>query len=654
MVMQNEIDFELDFGDPEVTGGISVFDPEFDEVFFYDGDDLGVRLFHDRTSFRVWAPTASAAHVVLYTSNTGRPVQEIDMKRSQKGTWVLTVPESLEGYLYTYKVLVGRQFHESIDPYAQAVAVNGDKGAIIDMSKTNPANWKPNVRPPFTRQTDAIIYEVHVRDLTVHPQSGATHKGKFVAAAEHGTTGPNGILTGIDHIASLGVTHVQFLPVFDYSHISVDETEPDGTRYNWGYDPKNYNVPEGYYATDPYTPATRVTELKQMIQGYHDAGLRVIMDVVYNHVADAFRNALGKLVPGYFFRYWDKEGKVLSNGSGCGNDTASDRLMMRKFILDSVKYWATEYMFDGFRFDLMGLHDIETMNQVRALLNRIDPAMVLIGEGWYLNTAMDDAKKANIYNSWQMRSVGQFNDSMRNTLKGNPFEERAQGFVGGGKFLENEVRKGIVGGIPYNEYIHSIVAEPDQNVNYVECHDNHTMWDKLKLTNGHDTRRTRRRMHRLSSAIVLLSQGIAFLHAGQEFMRTKFGCENSYNLPDAINRMDWDRAANHQDDVEYLRRLIMVRRAHSAFRLPSTELIKTHLLFEDSPGHTVAYSLRDNAGGDNCKHIYVLFNANQGSARVTLPPLGDWHVLFGKEHIEDMEDQALEVEGLSTVVLYVK
>jgi pullulanase len=650
METQEELRYELDFGDPEVTGGITVFDPDFDEVFFYDGDDLGVRLFPAKTSFRVWAPTASAAYVVLYKTNTSRPEKEIPMKRSTRGTWVLTIEESLEGWLYTYKVLIGRQFNESLDPYSRAVAVNGDKSAIVDLNKTNPDRWSKE-RPAFTTQTDAIIYELHVRDLTIHPKSGSHFKGKYVGAAERGTIGPQGISTGIDHIVKLGVTHVQLLPVSQYATSSVDETEPDGTRYNWGYDPKNYNVPEGYYATNPYEPSVRIKELKHLIQSFHDAGLRVVMDVVYNHVADAYRHAFGKLVPGYFFRYWDKSAKTLSNGSGCGNDTASERLMMRKYIVDSVKYWATEYQFDGFRFDLMGLHDIETMNQVRAALLKIDPGMILIGEGWYLNTAMDDAKKANIYNSYQMPGVGQFNDSLRNTLKGNPFEERAQGFVGGGKFLENEVRKGIVGGIPYNEYIHSIVAEPNQNVNYVECHDNHTMWDKLKLTNGFDTRRTRCRMQRLATAIVLLSQGIAFLHAGQEFMRTKDGHENSYNLPDEVNRIDWERAAQHQEDIAYVQRLIAIRRNHPAFRLHTTELIKQHLIFEDTPGHTIGFTLRDHAGGDSAKHIYVLFNANQGAVRVALPQLGQWSVSFGQEHVESLMDTALEVEGLSTVVL---
>lgn len=651
MPTQNEVKFELDFGDPEVTGGVTVFDPQFDELFYYDGNDLGVHLFADRTTFRLWAPTASAAHLVLYKSNNTKAVKEIDMIRGSRGTWTLTVPESLEGWLYTYKVLIGRQFHEALDPYTRAVAVNGDKSAIVDMTKTNPDGWRPTFKPSFTQQTDAIIYEVHVRDLTVHPQSGAHNRGKFLGAAETGTRGPNGILTGLDHIVSMGVTHVQLLPIFDYATTSVDETEPDGTKYNWGYDPKNYNVPEGYYATDPYEPITRIKELKHMIQAMHNKGLRVIMDVVYNHVADAYKHALGQLVPGYFFRYWDEAKQQLSNGSGCGNDTASERLMMRKYILDSVNYWATEYNLDGFRFDLMGLHDIETMRQVRTMLNKIDPGMVLIGEGWYLNTSLDDSKKANIYNSWQMPGVGQFNDALRNTLKGNPFEERAQGYVGGGKFLENEVRKGIVGGIPYNEYIHSIVAEPDQNVNYVECHDNHTMWDKLKLTNGFDTRKTRRRMHRLSSAIVLMSQGIAFIHAGQEFMRTKFGCENSYNLPDAINQMDWSRASQHQDDVAYMRAMIALRKAHKAFRMKTTAEIKAHLMFEDCPGHTIAFTLRDHANGDGSKHLYVVFNANQSSSRLQVPALGDWRIAFGHEHVEQFTDNILEMEGLSTVVL---
>lgn len=652
MAVQRGIDYEITYGDPEVTGGISVFSPEFDEAYAYDGNDLGCRYSPEGAEFVLWAPTASEAAVVFYGTWDGPPLMEYPMKRGEKGVWRTTVGGDCHGRLYTYKVNIDGRWNEAVDPYAKAVSVNGDRGAVIDLERTNPAGWNGS-KPDFVHPVDAIIYEMHIRDLTIHPSSGVLHKGKFLGACETGTTGPKGIPTGLDHIRSLGVTHVQLLPVYDFATESVDETEPDQS-YNWGYDPKNYNAPEGSYATDPYDPETRIRELKTLIQTYHDNGLRVIMDVVYNHVYDAFRIHFTKLVPGYYFRY--KNDGLFSNGSGCGNDTASERKMMRKFIVDSVLYWAREYHLDGFRFDLMGLHDIETMNEVRRRLDEIDPSIVVLGEGWILPTELPEAERANQWNAWRMPGIGQFNDYIRDSLKGSVFSENDPGFIGGKYGTDHEVKKGITACIPYQDHIRGFAVEPVQSVSYVEAHDNHTLWDKLLLTNPQDDESVRKRRHMLATSIVMTSQGIAFLHAGQEFMRTKEGVENSYKSPDAINRMDWKRCAEFQDGVEHVRRLTGLRRRHPAFRMRSAEDIRRHLVFENAPGSCLAYTLRNHANGDPTKHLMVIHNANTYPVQVHLPLPGLWTVEFGLGNhglFDRILGGMITVAGISTVVLAV-
>lgn len=650
MAVQKGIDYEILYGDAELVGGLSVFSKEFDEAYAYDGDDLGCRYTPEKTSFCLWAPTASHALVVLYDTWNGSAAREIPMERGERGVWRAAVSGNLNRKFYTYKVLISGKWNEAVDPYAKAVGVNGDRGAILDLRTTDPERWTED-RPPFENPIDAIIYEVHVRDLTIHPASGATHKGKFLGACETGTRGPGGILTGIDHIKSLGVTHVQFLPIFDYSTESVDETRTH-PQYNWGYDPKNYNVPEGSYATDPYDPACRIRELKTMIQAYHDNGMRVIMDVVYNHVADAYRVNFTKLVPGYYFRY--KNDGLFSNGSGCGNDTASEKRMMRKFIVDSVLFWAREYRLDGFRFDLMGLHDVDTMNEVRRKLHELDPSIVIIGEGWIMPTELPESKRANQWNAAQIPGIGHFNDQVRDALKGSIFVDDAPGFLGGRPGSEHEILKAVTGGIPYNEHIRSYALEPVQSVAYAEAHDNHTMWDKLLLTNPHDEESERRRRHMLGSSVVLTCQGIAFLHAGQEFMRTKLGVENSYRSPDPINRMDWERCLEYAEGVEHIRRLIALRRKHPAFRMRTAEEIRKHLVFEYAPSGSVAYSLRDHANGDSAKHVFVAHNGNSHPVDVIISLPGTWIVEFGQGNngmFDRIRGGWMTVAPLSTVVL---
>lgn len=650
MSVQKEIDVVTDYGDLSVTDGVSVFDAEFDEMFYYDGDDLGVTYTPERTVFRLWAPTASEASVLIYHSWDGELVERRPMIRDIQGTWVLTVNEDCNHWYYNYGVQIGSQWNEAVDPYARAVGVNGDRGVVLDLRSTEPQPWTED-RPVLVAPVDAVIYELHVKDLSIHPQSGSRYPGKFLGLAESGTTGPDGIPTGLDHISGLGVTHVQLLPVYDYAPESVDETKLELPQYNWGYDPKNYNVPEGSYATDPYAPELRIKELKQTIQALHDRGIRVIMDVVYNHVYDGYQVNFTKLVPGYYLRY--KADGTFSNGSFCGNECASERAMMSKFIVDSIVYWAKEYHMDGFRFDLMGLMDIVTMNEIRRRLDKIDPSIIMIGEGWIMDTVLPEAQRANQGNAAMLPRIAHFNDGFRDAVKGNIFIYDRKGFISYGDGFKESVKRGIVGGIQYGDSIAQYATEPDQTVNYVECHDNHTLWDKLLLSTEGETDKQRRRMHRLASAMVLTSQGIPFIHAGQEFMRTKQGVENSYKSPIEINQMDWQRCADQQSDVLYMCSLIKLRQAHPAFRLRTAQEIREHLHFEQAPDHAIAYTLRNHAGGDPDLHLYVLYNANPGLITLELPQLGEWQVRFGSENVVSLEQQQLEVQGIGMVMLAV-
>lgn len=654
MAVQKEIDYVINFGDPLLVGGLSVWSEEFDRTYEFTGDDLGCTYSPEKTVFRFWAPTASDALLVLYKEWDGQPVREIPFRKGEKGTWLTEAEGDLHGTLYTYKVKIGEEWNEAADPYARAVAVNGDRGVVIDLAKTNPERWTEK-KPPLASHLDTIIYEMNIRDLSVHQQSGIQHKGKFLGACETGTVGPRGISTGLDHIKKLGVTHVQLMPVFDFSTESLDETRLAETQYNWGYDPKNFNAPEGSYASDPYDPVSRIRELKQFIQTCHDNGIRVIMDVVYNHLYDGYRTNFTKLVPGYYFRY-EQDG-TFSNGSGCGNDTASERRMMRKFIVDSVLYWTKEYHIDGFRFDLMGLLDIETMNTVKQRLNETDPSIVVIGEGWNMKTVLPDEQKANQLNAAHLPGIGQFNDGLRDAIKGTIFWAKSKGFVNGGAGCEWGIKSGLAGSIRYSNDIGGFALEPVQSVAYTECHDNYTLWDKLVFSNPDDNVAARRRMHILATAIVLTSQGIAFLHAGQEFMRTKKGVENSFMSPDEINRLDWEQCASRHSEVEEIRRLIALRKAHPAFRMPTADLIRSHLVFEDAPANCVAFTLRDHANGDPAKHLFVVHNANPYPAEVRVQLAGPWSVLYGIERagpFDRVKGGNMHVGSISTVILAVK
>ncbi|MBK5458502.1 type I pullulanase [Peribacillus sp. TH27] len=618
---------------------------ELDNLYYYEGKDLGNSYLKDKTSFRLWAPTSSEAKLVTYKRWDDTDGLEIDMQRSEKGTWTVEISGDQDGLIYTYKVKVGDVWNEAVDPYVRAVTVNGNRGVVIDLADTNPEKWT-NDKPALNSPEDAIIYEIHIRDLSIHPESGIQNKGKFLGVTEMGTKGPEGVKTGLDHIKDLGVTHVQFIPIFDFA--TVNEMKLNEPQYNWGYDPKNYNAPEGSYSTDPFQPKLRIREAKQMIQALHDKGLRVIMDVVYNHVYSVDDSSFNKLVPNYFFRF--NEDGTLSNGTGVGNDTASEHKMMRKFIVESVIYWAKEFNLDGFRFDLMGIHDVETMNEVKKAVGEIDPTIIVLGEGWDMNTTLSQDQKANQKNAYKMPGIAHFNDAIRDGLKGFVMNEHDKGFINGKPGMEDIIKKGIAGGLKYDDHI-ATYQNPAQVINYVEAHDNYTLWDKLVITNPDATEQERKQMHKLGSSVVLLSQGIPMIHAGQEFMRTKDGDENSYQSSDWVNRLDWKRRAEFDYEVEYLKGLISLRNNISAFRLRTAEDIEQQLIFLDAPANVIAFTLMTEHS-----KIVVIHNANWEAVNFTLPLHGEWAVLAngqraGLEEIERIQGSHITVSPLSSYVL---
>ncbi|MCD5415067.1 MAG: type I pullulanase, partial [Clostridiales bacterium] len=637
---------------------------DFYDKFHYYGDDLGATYSKENTIFRVWAPTATGINLLLYEEGYGGELkQRIEMKRDIKGTWLLQVDGDLHGVFYTYEVHVNGAINEVVDKYAKAVGVDGRRGMVVDLSKTNPPGWENLQRPPLENFVDAVIWELHVRDLSMNENSGITNKGKFLGIIEEGTRSPEGKKTGLDHMLELGINHLHLLPVFDFR--SIDETNAYDVAnvFNWGYDPLNYNVPEGTFSTDPWCGVTRIKEFKKMVQGLNENGIRVIMDVVYNHTGYTANSHLNLLVPGYFYRF--RPDGSFSDGSACGNELADERSMVRKMIIDSVVFWATEYKIDGFRFDLMGLHDIETMNEIRKALDKIDPSIIIYGEGWAAgSTPLPSYRQALKVNMPRMPRIAAFSDDIRDGIKGNVFDAEAPGFVNGGLGFEDSIKFGIVASTKHDQINYAAVnysnapwaMGPEQAITYASSHDNHTLWDKLYATNPNDSIEERIKMHKLSSAIVLTSQGVPFLHAGVEMLRTKGGDDNSYEAPDSVNMLDWSRKATYNEVFQYHRGLIELRRQRPAFRMTSTEDIQRHLRFLDMPQRNmVGYILSDNANGDEWETIAVLFNGNAEDIEITLPGEG-WGVVVngkvaGTEIIERISQDKVTVPARTAMVL---
>ncbi len=605
----------------------------FEDAYAYAGDDLGAAWSPTETRFRLWAPTADKVVLNLFDKGDGgAALSATPMTRAEKGTWTLTMPGDFGGKYYTYSVSFGSVTNEAVDPYATAVGLNGQRGMVLDFGGTNPQGWDQVGYVPMKSPTDAVLYEIHVRDVTVSETAGITAKGKFLGLAETGTKSPGGAATGLDHMKELGVTHVHLLPSFDY--FSVDEAS-DKPQFNWGYDPQNYNAPEGSYATDARDGSVRVKEFKEMVKAFKAQGIGVVMDVVYNHTGRTTDSNFNLVVPDYYYRQ-TANGKF-ANGSGCGNETASERAMVRKYIVDSVVWWAKEYKVDGFRFDLMALEDIETMNAVRAALEAVNPNVLIYGEGWTGGTsplpANQAATKANVS---RLDGIAVFNDSFRDGVKGHVFEEKKPGFVGGAFGLRESVKFGIVGAIAHPGVRMSAVnydkiawaASPAQCVNYVAAHDNLTLYDKFLVSSPKLTDAAYAAMTNLGNAITLTSQGIPFLFLGTEFMRSKGGDENSYKSPDAVNAIDWTLKEKNRAVFDYQKGLLALRAAHPAFRMATAEEVKANLAFlpDQDPG-LIAYTLSNHANGDDWGTILVAFNAGKKALTVPMPADGSWQVV---------------------------
>ncbi|MEM9930303.1 MAG: type I pullulanase, partial [Bacteroidota bacterium] len=543
----------------------------------YPYSDLGVTYSPESTTFKLWSPAAQAARVNLYDSDKldAKATKRLDMA-TEDGAWSKVVEGDLDGTYYTFQIKKHGKWHEeATDPYARAAGTNGLRGQVVNLADTNPEGWETDEAPPLAAPTDAVLYELHIRDVGLDPRSGITNKGKFLGLTERGTVTPQGDATGLDHMVELGITHVHLLPSFDF--MSVNEAQLDVPQFNWGYDPQNYNVPEGSYATDPSDGKVRIREFKQMVQALHAAGIRVIMDVVYNHTGRSEDSHFQKLIPDYFYRF--NEDGSMSNASGCGNEIASDRPMVRKYIRESVEYWVKEYHIDGFRFDLMGIHDIPTMNDISRSLHAIDPSILIYGEGWTAGgSPLPDSLKALKVNTPELINIAAFSDDLRDGIKGSVFNHEEKGFVSGALGKEMSIKFGIVGSTEHPQIDYPAVnysdapwaKEPSQCINYVSCHDNHTLYDRLEISNKTDPRSRRAQMQRTALAIVLTSQGIPFLHAGSEMLRTKNGDENSYKSSDGVNMIKWGAKRSEKITFDYVKDLIELRKEHPAFRLGST------------------------------------------------------------------------------------
>ena len=603
---------------------------EFEEKYTYTGDDLGATWTKDKTAFRLWAPTATAVSINLYHSGTPGTedlIEQIPMTADVKGTWIAEKSGDLNGVYYTYSVTVEGETVEACDPYARATGVNGLRAMVIDLNSTNPEGWDTDRDPHYDDGiTDAIIYELHVRDLSVDPSSGITNKGKFLGLIETGTKNSYGQSTGLDYIKNLGITHIHLLPVYDYA--SVDESHLENNQFNWGYDPLNYNVPEGSYSTDPYNGEVRVSEFKQMVKGLHDNGISVIMDVVYNHVYNAKTFCFNQIVPGYFSRI--NERGNYSAGSGCGNDTASERAMVSKYIVDSVKYWADEYHIDGFRFDLVGLIDTDTLNTVVEEVHKTHPNVIFYGEGWSMDTDVtkDGYTMATQKNSTQTPNFAYFSDTIRDAIRGPMGDDSKSGYAAG---------TGGYAGTIINCFLASPnwCKSPTQSINYASCHDNLALFDKITLSTRNATMEERVKINNLAAAIVMTSQGTPLFQAGEEILRSKPKGDgtydhNSYKSSDEINSIKWDNLndAIYADTYAYYQGLIAFRKAHPALRMTTAEAVDANI--------SILSGLESNVngfhinGGDIDDDLIVIFNPRKQATTVTLPE-GKWDIYIDGE-----------------------
>lgn len=651
---------------------------EFNEIYRYDGE-LGAIYSKEKTIFRVWSKGADEISLKLYGKD-GHDLNKqyeniVLMKKFDNGLYEVEIEGDLHGVYYNYIIKNQDKEEEAVDIYAKATSVNGKRGMVVNMELTNPKNFKSHEIPKLDNIMDTIIYEMHVRDFTIDSTSNVDNKlkGKFLGVVEENKVlEGTDIKVGFDHLLDLGVNTIHLLPSFDYK--SVDESKLDEPQYNWGYDPDNYNVPEGSYSTNPYLGEVRIREFKEMIQKCHEKGLRVVMDVVYNHTFDTDNSNFNKIFNGYYYRQ-DEEGNI-SNGSGCGNETASERYMVRKFIIDSVLMWAKEYKIDGFRFDLMALHDIETIKILRRELDKIDKNIIIYGEGWNGEESPlpfeDAAFKLNM-KKFQDMQVAAFSDDIRDAIKGSVFYKEEGAFVNGQKGFEEGIKFGVVASVEHDQIDYEKVQyskkswanEPYQTITYVSAHDNYTLWDKISIVEKDTSLEDKIAIDKLAAAIVLTSQGIPFIHAGDEMLRTKTKengdlVENSYKSPDYVNRIDWSRKKKYKEVFDYYKGLIELRKKYKAFKLDSAKEINDRIRFLEKginfkEDNIVAYSI--NCKDLNCdfEELIVILNGNKEEVEIKLD-YNRFKVILNKDKIndkgiEEINDYEIKIEGISCAIL---
>lgn len=599
---------------------------EFDDIYYYDGDDLGCTYTKEKSTFKVWAPLSTG--IILKIIKDDKDYL-YPMERGPKGVYSCEVEGDLEFAQYFYLIKHAGNYDIVMDPYAYSASSNGRTNIIVDLNKIK---VEKKVLPPLMHKTDAIIYETSVRDFSMASSGCMKHKGKFLAFTERGTSTDSGYPTGLDYLASLGITHIQLMPINDFA--TVDETDVH-ELYNWGYDPAQYNVTEGSYVTDPEDGYKRIIEAKEMIEALHSKGIRVVLDVVYNHMHDVNFNALEKTVPHYFFRRY-KDG-TLSNGSWCGNDLNTTAKMCRKYILDMCKRWQVLYGVDGYRFDLMGLIDIETMKLIDAQAKAIDPSFMIYGEGWNMMTALDEDKRTTIQNNRKTPDIGFFNDFFRDTLRGTNQME-SKGYFNGDTYKTNEAIKAMCN--------YDMFDNISQSINYVECHDNATTYDKLQISNYDESDDMKKKRLRLMLAAVILSQGIPFIHSGQEFFRTKGGLGNTYNAGDQVNALDWSRRDAEIETVEYVKFLIQLRKNNPCFRYDDYNIMRENISMENIEHRMIQYKLHQEEG--EYRDIIVYLNASLDSLDVKVEK--EYTVLYHSEKGK-IEDGKISIGGAGLAIL---
>lgn len=645
---------------------------DFDKLYEYTGK-LGAIYNKSKTCFRIWAPLADSVKVVFYGKDgydyNSSQKEIIDMNYKEKGLWEIEVSGDLDGEFYNYIIQRDNNIiNEVVDPYAKAVGVNGNRGMVINLERTNPKGWDNHSIHNLNNPIDSIIYETHIRDFTIDSSSRVPDKikGKFKGFYYDTSNEESKIETGLNHLKELGVNVIQLLPCFDYK--TVDERKFNEEEYNWGYDPLNYNVPEGSYSTNPYFGEVRIKEFKELIMKLHENGFKVVMDVVFNHTADTEGSNFNKIVPNYYYRV--NEDGSFSNGSGCGNEIASERLMVRKYIIDSLKYWVNEYKVDGFRFDLMGLHDIETIKKVR---KEFDENILIYGEGWKASSSPLDNEdlslKENIY-KFEDLQVGVFSDDIRDAIKGSVFKEEGA-FINGVEGYEETLKFGIIAStkhkdIRFNKLNYSKIPwanEPYQVLTYTSAHDNYTLWDKISLVKPLATKEERIKMNKLAAAIILTSQGIPFIHSGDEILRTKKELngqliENSYKSSDYVNKFDWTRKEKYIDVFNYYKKLIELRKKHKIFRLDTAREINDNINFldlKDNLKNVVAYVANGENINDSLGKILVIFNGNKKSVELNLNH-DKFSVVLDGNNINDeglyrVNSNLIKVEPISALIL---